>query len=215
LGECYEFDLTSAEPMMWVTCQTGPTPQSANLVQPPGSAASPLPAAYIPGQPITVTINATPASSTIAYAVEDQLPQGWTASGISAPGQFDSVTHKVKWGPFYDSALRTLSYTAMPPMAATGLASFNGLVSFDGGTAAITGPRSLQYGARLSAAHQNVTGQFTFTLGGELGRTYMIETSTNLTSWLTIGTVTNFTGQGQFTDPSPAGKQKFYRIRTE
>jgi PKD repeat protein len=57
-------------------------------------------------------------------------------------------------------------------------------------------------------------GAFQFTLSGNGGYNYLVEGSTNLSTWTTITTVTNPSGQVQFTDPAATNFLfRFYRAR--
>ena len=104
--------------------------------------------AYTAGIGFVVQISAVPASTTLAYAVEDTPPAGWTVTGITNNGVYDAVNGKVKWGPFLDTASRTLAYTVTPSATASGTATFTGTASFDGVNLAITGNRTLASRAR-------------------------------------------------------------------
>ncbi len=64
-------------------------------------------------------------------------------SGINESGTFDAGTGKVKWGPFFDTTKRTLTYLAKPPAATSGSRTFTGVASFDGVNVAVSGTRSL------------------------------------------------------------------------
>lgn len=127
---------------------------------------------YTPGVGITVTINVTPDAGTQVYAVEETIPLGWTVSSISTSGAFDSNNRKVKWGPFFDNAARSLTYVVTPPTGETGSKTFVGSVSFDGVGVGIAGARTLSPAAScsysLGAANQSFasgggTGSFTVT----------------------------------------------------
>jgi len=102
-----------------------------------------LPNCYPPSGSFLVTITVTPASTTQNYAVEDAPPANWTVSSINENGQWDNVTKKVKWGPFFDHNNRTLTYMVTPPPNETGTKSFSGTASFDGVNVAIGGKVSL------------------------------------------------------------------------
>jgi len=75
--------------------------------------------------------------------------------------------------------------------------------NFTGGTAQLTASRAAQ-----------TSGGFTLTLISDPGSVYQIQVSTNLSSWQSLGTVTNVTGQAQFTDAGAANsKARFYRAQ--
>ena len=102
-----------------------------------------LPSTYIPGSPVQLSIAVTPSDSALVYAVEDAPPSGWTVSGISDGGEFDSNSRKVKWGPFFDNTIRILTYSATPPASESASRTFAGTASFDGNDVAITGARTI------------------------------------------------------------------------
>jgi hypothetical protein len=57
-------------------------------------------------------------------------------------------------------------------------------------------------------------GQFSFILTGDSGFNYLIESSTNLSNWSTLGTVTNATGQVPFSDTNlPLLPTRTYRAK--
>ncbi len=114
------------------------------LIQVKGSAMRTLPSfGYAPGAALSVAIAANPAASVSSYAVEDAPPASWTVSNISQGGTLDTVNGKVKWGPFFDNAARTLTYQVTPPIGETGAKTFAGSASFDGQSAPIDGGSSL------------------------------------------------------------------------
>ena len=106
-----------------------------------GTVASSFPSNYLAGVAFTVTNLASPANKITAYAVEDTIPSGWTASNISDAGTFDAASGTVLWGPFFDEFQRSLTYQVTPSTSATGTANFNGQASFDGHTVLISGQR--------------------------------------------------------------------------
>ena len=57
-----------------------------------------------------VSLLATPAATVSVYAVEETLPAGLTPSGMNESGTWDAGNRKVKWGPFFDHTVRTLTY---------------------------------------------------------------------------------------------------------
>jgi hypothetical protein len=68
--------------------------------------------------------------------------------------------------------------------------------------------------ASLSRYSRLGNGGFQFTIDGEAGVTYVIETSSDLIQWTSLTTVVNSTGPIQFTDPDAATVAKrFYRAR--
>ncbi|MGA1863726.1 MAG: PQQ-binding-like beta-propeller repeat protein [bacterium] len=94
---------------------------------------------YAPGYPATITIGVEPDAQTSSYAVEDTPPAGWTVSDINLNGIWDSINQKVKWGPFFDNAQRTLTYKVTAPSGASGCYPLSGTASFDGTDQTICG----------------------------------------------------------------------------
>lgn len=97
---------------------------------------------YRTGQKITCTIQVTPPSGTLAYAVEEKYPTGWTASNPSHSGNVTGGV--VKIGVFFDGLERTFTYDLMPSSAQTNR-TFSGTVSFDGASQEIGGKTILKY----------------------------------------------------------------------
>lgn len=73
-----------------------------------------LPSRYTPGVPLSVSVESWPGPGTEAYAVEEELPAGWTFLSASEGGVFDPLQRRIKWGPFTDSLRRTLGYQVLP-----------------------------------------------------------------------------------------------------
>lgn len=88
----------------------------------PGRVVRTQPGDFLPGAPFEVTVRVEPAVDVEVWAVEDSAPAGWTVSAISDGGITDplSSSPRIKWGPFLDSASRTLRYTLLPPASARG-----------------------------------------------------------------------------------------------
>jgi len=108
-----------------------------------------LPEVYLPQTAFRVEILVSPKPGAYAYALEDAAPWGWTVSSISHEGVFDRQSGKVKFGPFFDSEPRTMSYRVTPPDDAVAEGAFLGQLSVDGVAQAITGddrvPSARQY----------------------------------------------------------------------
>ncbi|NDY94376.1 DUF11 domain-containing protein, partial [Wenzhouxiangella sp. C33] len=102
-----------------------------------------LPEGYIPGLPLTVTIQTQPETGTGSYAIEDQPPSSWAVSNVQG-GVFDSGTGTVKFGPYFDANSRTLQYDLTPPANASGTGVFSGTYSKDGVSTGLCGPSTLE-----------------------------------------------------------------------
>lgn len=114
-----------------------------------------LPDRYIAGTPFNVVLNATPPAGTLAYAVEDIPPAGWTVSSFSHAGVFDTATGKVKFGPFTDAEARILTYRVTPPSNAAGPAEFTGSASRNGALFPVIGDRIIQGGTEFHPADRD------------------------------------------------------------
>jgi len=157
-GEFYRYDTNlGPAPFWWAAASPSGVPASQAPPPPPpgttatnGLAAAEMPATVQPGGRLTVTITVVPATNVSVYAVEDEPPAGWQAAELTGGGLFDAVLGKVKWGPFFDSAPRTLSYQVTAPADAAGLVQFNGVVAFDGALGSIGGERtSMVFGGAM------------------------------------------------------------------
>jgi len=93
---------------------------------------------YVFDVPIIVSIDAAPTSGAMAWAVEDVVPRGWEIESADGNGVFDSLSHKVKWGPFVGNDRRAFSYR-ITPQAGSSRALFRGVLSADGVSASTSG----------------------------------------------------------------------------
>lgn len=175
------------------------------------SALSELPHFFVPTESYTVKITVTPAVEVAVYALQDQLPAGWVANGISHNGEFDVAHGQVKWGPFFDNTSRTLSYEVTAPETASGLQTLEGVASFDGANALILGDRQMQAASRLALVKQAAGGRLELQLRGELGAQYGIEYSEDLLRWTVLQAVTNTNGTVVIDEADWTLPQRFYR----
>lgn len=101
-----------------------------------------LPATYTPAIPAFVQVLLRPAPLVRVQAVEEQLPAGWSVTGISHGGIWDAIRSRIKWGPFHDGAPRNLSYTTTPSRTDPGEKIFTGRAYFDAMEIPILGGRT-------------------------------------------------------------------------
>lgn len=217
-GECYVVDPAIVrEPMWWVACGTsgGADVQSAGTqVFNLRIAARQMPAVFVPGEPFAVTVATQPGTDTRAHAVEEVIPAGWSVSAISGGGDYDAAGGKVKWGPFFDAAPRTLNYRVRPPVTALGTASFSGAMSCDGTGVRTTGAGQVREACRVTLISPAPSGPLQLTLSGRLGARFVVEASSDLASWTALATVTNTDGRLVVTDPDFGSRSaRFYRAR--
>ncbi len=122
-------------------------------VPPPGPVAvRHLPAGFQPGVAFTVTIEVTPDASVQDYVVEDHPPflhwggavpppesPWWNVTSVGDGGVFDGPNGAVKFGPFFDSKPRVLTYQVTPNEALVDQAVFEGVFVADGTKSPIGG----------------------------------------------------------------------------
>jgi len=188
-----------------------------------GSVVCTLPVSYSAGVGILVTELATPATDTSAYAVQDTLPAGWTATNVDNGGNFDASDDTVYWGPFFDHANRSLSYTAVPPSLAAGVAWFAGTAAFDTNFVTIAGQRqSVPISPprpKVVWIHAALTnGQFQLDFTNLTGQGVTLYATTNqalpLSQWQTLD-VPQALGSGlyRFLDSTTNHLQRFFQVR--
>ncbi len=97
----------------------------------PGTASRTMPADYLPGAALTVSVAVAPSDAVRAWATEERVPAGWSVGAISHGGGFDGINHTVKWGPYFDAVPRVLTYTIVPPANSRADAAFEARVHFD------------------------------------------------------------------------------------
>jgi len=120
----------------------------------------------------------------------------------------------LKWGPFFDSAPRSLRCTLVPPATARRSVTLEGTASCDGIRTPVTGSGSMASGSRLLCVREAGQPGATMRLQGCVGGEYAIEGSTDLRNWTTLLTVTNRMGQvelPQFEEPKTGNS--YYRAR--
>jgi outer membrane protein assembly factor BamB len=157
-GEAYRYDPSAGSaPYFWVTLPSGVTPRyPAPLPVTPGTSSALGTAICVmrpnvlPGTNLIVVLNVTPSTNAAVYAVEDQPPAGWAVSAITDGGFYDAKRGKVKWGPFFDTIPRPLSYSVAVPTNTTGAAQFSGAAAFDDTQGVITGVRAVFVGTEVS-----------------------------------------------------------------
>ncbi|HWI55722.1 MAG TPA: DUF11 domain-containing protein, partial [Bacillota bacterium] len=184
-----------------------------------GTAAAP--ASIFVGSSLTFTFNVTnlgPASAS-DVVLKDLLPSGFTfLSGSSSQGAVSSVGTEVtcNLGTLASGATASVILVTLPANAGTYIntATISGnCTDLNPNNNAASGSASV-----FSPLPARLTGQlgnnaFDLSVSGQPGLTYLVQASTNLTSWVAISTNTMPAG-GSFnvSDPTtPDGKARFYR----
>lgn len=102
-----------------------------------------LPAWYVPGVKLIVTLRSLNASNTPAYYVTDLPPAGWTVGTVSTNGIYDPADGKVKFSVAAGQTAQSFSYQLTPPTDATGEKHFTGAVYIGGRTNGVAGVSAL------------------------------------------------------------------------
>ena len=222
-GELYRYqsNLLSA-PLYWVKAATPPATAypvvlATNLVSSATNAATVLMSRlYAAGVPISIVLTAAPDTNVLAYAAEDQLPAGWLVTTVTEGGFYDPIQHKVKWGPFFDNTPRALSYTAVPPVGATGLTLFVGAAAYDGASLPWAGQRAITDSpvpAALTLEYSPTNGFFRLNIQLEQGFDYLLQASSDLTNWTTLTNHFADTNLWRFTDPDFSNyTERYFRV---
>lgn len=165
-----------------------------------------------------VQLDVTPATNIAAFAIEEQIPAGWSASDFSDGGGITSPQNSIRWGLFLDAAPRQLKYRlfatwAVPtdPLKFSGLASFDGQDVTTGGILALADPSGR---ITLGISAQAAAAGTVLTIRGIPGQTVAIETSSNLTDWIEVKSA-SIGALGSATIPLDAGvASEFFRARS-
>jgi hypothetical protein len=91
---------------------------------------------------IEITLLVTPEDGTLAYLVEDALPEGWTVRSMTDGAMFDGTVGVVRFGPYFDDVARTLTYI-VDPLNESARSTFDGWASFNQISVRISGDRTL------------------------------------------------------------------------
>jgi hypothetical protein len=183
-GEGYRYDPAAGEPpLCWVNVDP-----SKPLEPAAGVAVREVPVRVTPSDPVTVTVQVTPVQSNAAYAVEEQPPAGWQISSVSDAGVVEAAGGRIRWGPFFDNAPRSLTYQVTPQVEAACLVAFAGAASFDGRSLGIIGPEQVvAVGSDAEMAwlglERLASGEVKLSLNARAGQTYVIEVSADLVNW--------------------------------
>jgi hypothetical protein len=166
----------------------------------------------------SVRLQVVPAAGIEVYAVEEVAPSGWTVSAVSDQGVFDRTTGRVKWGPFFDSTVRTFTYQLLPPPGSGDIVGrFEGRGLLDGIEAIVGGDETTRVSGqtavvRLLIQNLNET-QVQVEVVGVAGTTYAIEASSDLVVWTPwVSGVADAGGSLKRPD-AVRPTARFYRIR--
>jgi len=226
-GEAYRFDpAAGGPPTCWVPSTTRPAAtralsggvstasseeeagadRIADAVQRPGA-----------GSPVVILVK--PPSGTMAVAVEESIPAGWSISRISDGGQLDPVARRIRWGLYFGDDVRRLTYVATPPAGQSMTALWNGRISFDGVEVPIRGAERVGAGdaatlPRIRASKREGRGWMRFQVDAPVDQAYAVEVSNDLKTWMELGVVVH-TGADVVVDDrlGEGAAHRYYRLR--
>lgn len=119
-----------------------PIEGDSTTVAPAGRITRLAPPRYSPEVPFEIRIDTLPGPRTEAHATEDAVPEGWSFHSATEGGHFDPLNRRVKWGPFSDPGLRSLTYRIVPPSTPEPSVAFHGQGAFDRTLVPISGADS-------------------------------------------------------------------------
>lgn len=108
-------------------------------------------ATYSAGTALTITIEAHPGRESKAWSVEHIHPRGWTVLEVDGGGLWDSRGSRIRWGPWFDSIPRTLTYRLLPDRDKRYPGRFSGSLFVDGLEVALMGTTELKAQGGTSA----------------------------------------------------------------
>ena len=169
------------------------------------------------GDIFTVSLAVSPPAGAGFGFVQEVLPAGFTANGISAGGTYNALTRTVLWGPLPDNQIHQLAYTLSPPPGFNDSATLNGTAYFFGAAHAVTGDSilsTLPPDPRARLAMTRVFGIWSVSIEGVLGRSHRLEVRDSLTSgqWEPLAIINMTQSPRVYIAGDSIGKaQRFYR----
>ncbi len=106
-----------------------------------------LPDGFGVGVPVPVEIEVAPNPRSEVHLIQEAPPAAWVVADINDGGVWEAETGTIKWGPFFDTTGRTLTYTAQPGPNANDTRSFVGTMYIDGESEPICGDQSISPGS--------------------------------------------------------------------
>ena len=214
-GEAYRFvPAAGVPPNCWVPVNAFATALAATLTDEPFRTGPEL---FRPGIAAEMQISVTTPTGTSAYAVEEQIPSGWSVAEISDGGTFDASSSTIRWGVFYDSASRVFRYTVTPPANISEVGRLRGVASFDGVEHEVAGSDRI-----LSMEESNLPklgqcareeGGIRVRLQGPAGQVGVLQRSRDLVSWEDVTLLFLPDGALEYLDKEGSAAHLFYRLQ--
>jgi hypothetical protein len=166
----------------------------------------------------TVTIDVQPGTAG-AYALEENIPAGWTVLNVSGGGAFDEVNNAVRWGLYLDNEGRTLTYQLIPPTNVVSVGQLIGELTLDGDVLTLEGDSSVvavdkANELRLATVMASDPPGIKLKLSGAAGQVCVLESSSDLESWELVSELFLPDGELEFVDTEQQqNSQRYYRLR--
>jgi len=150
-GEVYYYDDANTPPLCWKSGTAGGT--SAGKLVGMNKSSAELTAGQITARrtiepdgsqtdALVVRITVVPSDGINVYAVQETPPPGRNATDVSDGGTVDATAGVIRWGPFFGSQPRTLTYRLTSSAETMSDAVFAGKVSGDGASQDVVGEMS-------------------------------------------------------------------------
>jgi len=111
------------------------------------------PGTYRIDRAVPVAVTVQPQPGTLAWTLEQALPDGFAVEGLDATGgSFDATTRTLTWGPYDGDAPRTIRYSLAHVEGVPGPLNVTGSATFDGAVTEASGVRA----AVPTTAHRRV-----------------------------------------------------------
>jgi hypothetical protein len=203
-GEAYHYDSSQSAPLCWVPDQ----PRVLAFVADGSSATAARTIAKNQDGSLTVTVQVNPGSDASAYAVEEKVPEGWTA--ISDSGSFNSLSRTIRWGLFADSNARSLTYKLSGLQNSAEAPTISGRISIDGQKEiTISGDRPW-----ISTVERGPNHSLHLRMQGPTGQAYMFEGSPDLKTWTLESSLFLPDGELDYSpDDATTKAHRYYRLK--
>jgi hypothetical protein len=205
-GETYTFNAAFQPPTCWV-----PSNNLAKAFAPDSTnetAVRILSPANGTTHAVTVTLRVRPPSDTTTYAVEEMLPPTWRVANL---GGASLARGMIRFGPFYDSQARDLTYS-VTPMTNAIIGQFQGQVSCDGSFEMVQGGSIVFLAA--PKIERGPDGKIHIKINAAPGEQFTLESSAAIDGpWQTVTEITGADTPIELPAFDPPAGRSFYRLR--
>ncbi|MFO1500234.1 MAG: PQQ-binding-like beta-propeller repeat protein [Verrucomicrobiota bacterium] len=210
-GEWYVWEPSIDGPPLWWLSKSPPALAGSLASGPIAGAERQSAGTFVAGLPLPVRIVVTLPAGVMAYALEESVPDGGMVEGISEGGTYDSVHQLIKFGPFFGQATIELRYALTMPSNAPTSIVLNGIFSYDGTDALVTGRHELGRVVQSGSLQRLSPERFGLPVIGSPDAVFHVRVSSDLKNWRTLAEVLSTNGWLDFVDPAAAtAPQRFY-----